>query len=42
MEHKKGEIRGQLDFSDVGIVQEPEEDEETEEATIMDFRKKKA
>ena len=44
MEHRKGEIRGQLDFSDVGIVSESDEDteESTTEATIMDFRKKKA
>ena len=44
MEHRKGEIRGQLDFSDVGISQESEEDtdESTTETTIMDFRKKKA
>ena len=44
MEHRKGEIRGQLDFSDVGIVRESDEDteESTTETTIMDFRKKKA
>lgn len=43
MEHRKGEIRGQLNFSDVGIVQESAEDDETpEQTTIMDFRKKKA
>lgn len=43
MEHRRGEIRGQLNFTDVGIVQEneTEQDEEpSESSTIMDFRKK--
>lgn len=51
MEHKKGEIRGQLDFSDMGYDMEDEEDTYEEEADdieggaepeqkpVLDFRK---
>ena len=51
MEHKKGEIRGQLDFSDMGYDLEDEEDTYEEEADdieggaepeqkpVLDFRK---
>lgn len=44
MEHRRGEIKGQLDFSDVGIVAEEKaepEMEEQEETGILDFRKVK-
>lgn len=51
MEHKKGEIRGQLDFSDVGISTEDTEDfdpetgeiysnEGADEKPVLDFRRK--
>lgn len=42
MEHKKGEIRGQLDFSDVGLEPEMilEEDEEPEKSPVLDFKRK--
>ncbi len=43
MEHKKGEIKGQLDFSDIGMEKEPLEDEteetEEEQAEVLDFRR---
>lgn len=35
MEHRRGEIKGQLDFSDVGIVMEAEEDFDPETGEIM-------
>lgn len=49
MEHKKGEIRGQLDFSDIGIGTEDTEDfdpetgeiyQDTDEKPVLDFRRK--
>lgn len=52
MEHKKGEIRGQLDFSDIGIGTEDTEDfdpetgeiyqdtDEKDEKPVLDFRRK--
>lgn len=47
MEHKKGEIKGQLDFTDLGIVPGPINDNEEEEVPeepeeepqVLDFRK---
>ena len=52
MEHRRGEIKGQLDFSDVGITTEDEEIEDFDPETgeilqeepatdILDFRKAK-
>ena len=39
MEHRKGEIKGQLDFSDFGIDMNPEVEEETV-VTPLDFRRR--
>lgn len=48
MEHKKGEIKGQLDFTDLGLlpgpINEPEEYDDAEEnetdTPVLDFMKK--